>query len=330
MTQTRQDWISAHLFYHQDVRVVLTECVRPLIAALRAEQSVEGFFFIRYWQGGPHIRLRLLPANQVSREFIQQRLEQHINDFLATYPARQQMQEGEYRQMAALFSHFEYGHPDDTPFYPNNSLQYIPYVPEYHRYGGRAALPAVERHFMESSELVFDLLAQDMTHNQRTGLALSMMLSGLRQYTDELNDLTKLFEGYFHWSSPVFGDQQVSYVEQFERQYQKQSQRLQKLVRQLLSCEWDDRSQEDSFLAAWARSLRTLKQDLCQQVSLTDFPHGLFEEPEVALIETRSQRLPGILLACLHMHNNRLGISLFDEAYLAFLLYKSLAALQSA
>ena len=317
---TQQDWISAHLFYHQDLRVVLTDCVRPLIAVLRSEERINCFFFIRYWQGGPHIRLRLLPADQTSREHIQQRLEQHVREFLTASPATQQMQEEEYRQVATHFSRFEYGQADDTLLYPNNSLHYIPYVPEYHRYGGRAGMPIVERHFMESSELVLDLLEQEMTHNQRTGLALSMMLSGLSQYTDELNGLAKLFESYFHWSSAVFGDQQAAYAEQFERQYQKQSQRLQKLVVQVLSPQRHDRNQEDSFLAAWACSLHTLKQDLCQQ--------GLSEEQEVTLIEARSQRLPGILLACLHMHNNRLGISLFDEAYLAFLLYKSLAALQ--
>ncbi|HEU5227272.1 MAG TPA: thiopeptide-type bacteriocin biosynthesis protein [Ktedonobacteraceae bacterium] len=327
---TQEDWISAHLFYHQDLRVVLTDCVRPLIDTLRAEESIKRFFFIRYWQGGPHIRLRLLPTNQTGRERIQQKLEQHVSKFLTAYPAMQQMQEEEYRQAAVHFSRFEYGQPDDTPLYPNNSLQYIPYVPEYHRYGGRAAMPIVERHFMESSEVVLDLLGQTMTHNQRTGLALSMMLSGLSQYTDEPNELAKLFESYFRWSRPVFGDRQAAYTEQFGMQYQKQDQRLQKLVVQVLSPQGNDRNQENSLLSAWARSLSTLKQALCQQALQTDAPHRRLKEHAPLFSETHPQSLPGILLSCLHMHNNRLGISLFDEAYLAFLLYKSLSALQHA
>ena len=64
----KQHWVSLHLFYHDNPMPLLVECVQPMIKELYARHLLQRFFFIRYWQGGPHIRLRLLPSNEAMRE----------------------------------------------------------------------------------------------------------------------------------------------------------------------------------------------------------------------------------------------------------------------
>ncbi len=325
---TGSPWISAHLFYHQDPRPLLTHCVRPLITELRAAQSIERYFFVRYWQGGPHIRLRILPTRQASREALQRMLEQRADSFFANHPAIRPVQDEVYAQRAALFSEFEYGVSEKSPLYPNNSLHYIPYIPETTRYGGVAALPTVEQHFMESSEISLELLQQDRTRNQWTGQALSMMLVGMLQYTNALPIVTSMFESYFFWAHRVFGPQRASSLEQFEQRYLKQEQQLQRLITRLLETRVAELSVANDFLADWSCSIRMLTQALRSLARQGDLPDDFWAQAPAPRTSLRFGSLPGVILSCLHMHNNRLGVSLFEEAYLTFLVFRTLKRLQ--
>ena len=62
-----RDWISAHVFYSDGLDRLLTEAVRPLVGELIAARLVRAYFYLRYWDGGPHLRLRVLPARLQTR-----------------------------------------------------------------------------------------------------------------------------------------------------------------------------------------------------------------------------------------------------------------------
>src|SRR5438874_11952323 len=55
-------WRSYHLFRAEPWEEFLCTGVRPLVDELADAGLTEGFFFIRYWERGPHIRLRLKTA----------------------------------------------------------------------------------------------------------------------------------------------------------------------------------------------------------------------------------------------------------------------------
>jgi len=61
-------WIGYHLFYYEDPRRAVLGFVRPAVAALVEVDLIESFFFLRYALGGPHVRLRLRPAEGRSPE----------------------------------------------------------------------------------------------------------------------------------------------------------------------------------------------------------------------------------------------------------------------
>lgn len=52
-------WASFHLFPLEDLDALLVQVVRPVVAELWAEGVIDRFFFIRYPEGGAHVRLRL-------------------------------------------------------------------------------------------------------------------------------------------------------------------------------------------------------------------------------------------------------------------------------
>lgn len=322
---TDYPWLSIHLFYHDDPVPLLLECIKPLIAELRAQQAIERFFFIRYWQGGPHIRLRLLCTRASLRESIQHMLEARVATFFTNHPSLTQIEHETYARYRAALGRREYAQEDQTPLYPNNSFQYIPYEPEYERYGGVEAMPVVEGYFMQSSEIVFDLLQKGPSHDRLTGQAIAMMFLGIWLWENDLTNLPMIFERYSRGWMATFNVDRAYTPPLFEKKYSRQSQQLRHLVEQLLALkQQQDFSLADSLMARWFAALKTLKEQLCLLESQGRLQYrpgtGSPEHPE----QLKYHSLQGILFSCLHMHNNRLGISLLEEAYLAFLLQQTL------
>ncbi|HEU5229048.1 MAG TPA: thiopeptide-type bacteriocin biosynthesis protein [Ktedonobacteraceae bacterium] len=313
----KQEWVSLHLFYHDDPVPLLTECVQPAIKELYARHLLQRCFFIRYWQGGPHIRLRLLPRSEAVRETLLELVATRIAAFFTAHPAQSQMREEEYFALRTRFGMAEYGEPDFTPLYPNNALQYIAYEPEYERYGGTAAMPLVEQHFTESSEIALTLLQEKPSRNQLSGHALATLFLGFWLCEDDFNALPGIFEDYYDWWSSGY-----KLDTHFGRLYQRQHENVRKLIRRLRSLKQDIGAIPDAqeypseytmLIPRWISSICTLKAQL----------QRLAQEQNVEI------ELRRVLYSCLHMHNNRLGISPVEEAYLAFLLKESLATMIS-
>jgi thiopeptide-type bacteriocin biosynthesis protein len=61
-------WVSYHLFHSGDREALLTEVVRPVVSDLWSGGAIDGFFFIRYEEGGKHLRLRLRVAPGIETE----------------------------------------------------------------------------------------------------------------------------------------------------------------------------------------------------------------------------------------------------------------------
>ena len=170
-------WVSVHAFYHGNLDVLLLDAVRPLVAELRERRLIDGYFFLRYWDGGQHLRLRL--DSTVDGEVERLALDR-LRRYLAANPAADFAGMDRYPDLAASYAAGE-GVTDylREPM-PNNTVHAIPYRPETERYGEGAALAAVERHFVESSRIALGLIAAGATRDQRHTVALAATLLAWR------------------------------------------------------------------------------------------------------------------------------------------------------
>jgi thiopeptide-type bacteriocin biosynthesis protein len=80
-------WVSLHVFYSGDADPMMVEAVRPLVARLREDGLIEAWFFIKYWKGGPHLRLRFKPVSAEVREEVTTRAVDAIQKCLTRRPA---------------------------------------------------------------------------------------------------------------------------------------------------------------------------------------------------------------------------------------------------
>lgn len=171
-------WASVHAFHHGDLDRLLVDGVRPLLAELGGEGLVERSFFLRYWDGGPHVRLRLRPASTVDVDEIERRALAALRRYLAEHPAPDSDAITEYDRYAPTLAARE----GVTEFLrrplPNNSVHVIPYRPETDRYGDGESLAAAERHFAESSRIALGLIAAGANRGQRHTTALCAIMLG--------------------------------------------------------------------------------------------------------------------------------------------------------
>ncbi|HWS38497.1 MAG TPA: thiopeptide-type bacteriocin biosynthesis protein [Actinoplanes sp.] len=312
---TSDDWLSVHVHYHGDLDRLLREAVRPLIAETGHEH-----FFVRHWQGGPHLRLRLRPAVPTTAALI----EGHVGGFLTAHPSTRPVTETDYRAAASSLLTVEPGHDRAEPLVPDNTIQPRPYHPEYARYGGTAAaMRAVERHFTASSELVLRMLADDGAAGRRTGSALTMMLTAAMVAAGGPDRLTgHLGDRQRNWGRRLMSGVPDDAEGWFEAKYQRQRHTLVRTVEQVMELvESGATDRAGPALADWATSVITLRDELTGLRRT-----GGFTPTEVFMADDGDDAdLRSVLLFCSHMHNNRLGVSLPEEAYLMYLLWRAVA-----
>jgi thiopeptide-type bacteriocin biosynthesis protein len=79
----RSRWVAYHIFSHsRPGDEVLLGIVLPVVRELWGRRRFDRFFFIRYEEGGPHIRLRFLCSSE-DREEIDATLKRYVIEFFA-------------------------------------------------------------------------------------------------------------------------------------------------------------------------------------------------------------------------------------------------------
>jgi thiopeptide-type bacteriocin biosynthesis protein len=171
------DWVSAHVFHAGPLDGLLTGAVRPLVTELTDGGLVDGYFFLRYWEGGPHLRLRLRPSRWDARPPVRVALTARCGRYLAAHPSARPVPEPEYAAVAARIARHERRDTYTESLYPNDSVHFIGYRPEYDRYGTGESLAAVERHFVESSRIALALVTTTGRTARRTAAFGALLLA---------------------------------------------------------------------------------------------------------------------------------------------------------
>ena len=77
----QNSWISCFLYFKSGSDSCLINDVRPFIMQLKKQGSIRQFFFVRYVDShGLHIRLRLLPAQTTSEQYIKRAIRKQFSD----------------------------------------------------------------------------------------------------------------------------------------------------------------------------------------------------------------------------------------------------------
>jgi len=181
-------WLSAHIFYAQSLNKVLAGFVKPFIEDILSRKLSEHYFFIRYHEKGPHIRLRIKEDG-----------ENRIRPLLISAF-------NEYIQHHLSISDDAIKKEDRLP---DNSLIFIDYVPETIRYGGDEAIVIAERQFEISSKIALDLMSNGAWDEKEAfKVAIQLHIGLLHSFGYSIEEIPIFFKqflnayGYFFNFTP--------------------------------------------------------------------------------------------------------------------------------
>ncbi|MBV9312702.1 MAG: thiopeptide-type bacteriocin biosynthesis protein [Pseudonocardia sp.] len=312
----RDVWVSAHLFHRGDLDRVITDAVVPVVDQLSTVDAIDGYFFLRYWEGGPHLRLRLRPRPPADASRVRAAVVEHCSRYFAEHPSPPGVQTAEeYRVLAQRMAVAERLTQYDAVLHPADTVAWIPYRPEHTAYGWPPTLTAVETHFVESSAIAMDLLTAGTPPGQRHAVALGMLMLTLAVCEPDLTRIARRLHAMTKTPRVTADDGYLSI-----------SPALRTQARELWA-QASDTGSGHGPLASWLASIRTLYTQLTVAHALGQFAPTDADSPLSRLTKAAGPDAPAVaqvVLRCTHLLCNRLGIHTAAEAHLTSLVARAL------
>lgn len=297
------DWLSYHLYYHEDLSRAVLGFVHPAVSSLLSAGWIDRFFFVRYGLGGPHVRLRLRPLPGHA-PLIDRAVRGSAEAFLSRSPSTARLDpEALQRQTQAMLVGDP--HETDATVYPDNTLVAAAFRPEVQRYGGPDLLPVSLDFFTVSSAAAIDFLVRSGAEPRSRQLILALRLllaQALCFAIDEEELLALLGYGVESW-----GEEAPTILAKGDRVFAAQPDAFRGIFRQEISDQLSTESPPDGLGPVLGEAARLLSQAV-----------GREDRP------TRKR----IGVSQLHMTATRLGLGNLEEVYISRLLSAAAALLE--
>jgi thiopeptide-type bacteriocin biosynthesis protein len=193
------DWFALHVFLSDAALAdrFLLDWAGPTVKALLGAGSAQSWFFLRYWESGPHLRVRVRGLSEPMRQVLLERARAVVPSLVSADPPQR---DSYYRH------HFFDGQPLDPAtlsWFEEGSVVVHPYEPEWRRYGGLHAMQVNEQLFDLSSTLALSVIrASERDLPRRFALAASLMPLFALAWAPGTENLLRFFEDYVaYWSA---------------------------------------------------------------------------------------------------------------------------------
>ncbi|MFH9862894.1 thiopeptide-type bacteriocin biosynthesis protein [Streptomyces sp. NPDC017202] len=281
-----QPWHSLHLALHTGgaaTDVFVTDDLAPLMDGLTADPRA-AWFFIRYGEGGPHLRIRF----------------------------RGPLSAGAATELPAALAELAAARPAEfTGPWPSRhgEVREVPYVPETERYGGPAALPLAEDVFVHSTRTALQALRATPDRAARLPLALDLAHTTAHALgLDELHAAAWLrrHAASWRWATEVEPLPAAAVHSNVNSVFALQRPGLVRRARSLRAAL--DAGTAAPWLAEWARRVGATDARLRGAVPA----------------EQAARRVPWVWASHLHMLFNRLGVTPDEERAVCHLAARAL------
>ena len=301
----KNNWISCYIFHNISFEKVLVELIKPLLVKLKKDKLVEHSFFIRYWEKGPHIRLRVLPIEDKTKIKIEKLIESVIINYFNLTESK-------------------------TEF----SIEFNDYIQEIGRYGGSEIINIAENQFQDSSEMVLTCIHNNFNfwdYSKAISIAIQAHIIFAKKILTTVNE-SKLFFETLHknWlqrtvklnaKNEITTNEIIKVNNFFINSYEKQKETINFITKKI----WLEEEFEDLWLIDWSLKCEKTSRQLYTEKK-PFFLKGVIFDENLKLSKDK-QTLFAIYDSYIHMTNNRLGIHLRDESFIAFLIFKGLESL---
>ncbi|MFF8789377.1 lantibiotic dehydratase C-terminal domain-containing protein [Streptomyces sp. NPDC015125] len=332
-------WLAVYIFYAGSPRPLLTTCIKPLFAELTSAGLIRQYFFLNYWLEGPHIRVRFQladPSDAVMRDAVKARVEDAVSAFLRRRPSLYEVKSDFYVGLYNTLFDLEYtdaqrqahlGEDGRMRLRANNSFHWTAYEPEYDKYGGPVGTELAEWHFTRSTDLVIDAMAVMNLHMRSVlfGHAGQLMMVMCSAFLDENPAVVRFLERYRDYWHSAFRDTDLVSGSDFDRNYDPMATAVAERFGAISKAVREGAGHRlPGSLGAWAEHCLELRRRVTELARSGQLVFPSWERTHRITVTDPGEAVARLLSAYLHMTNNRLHITLTDEAYLAHVLVRAL------
>ena len=174
----QRHWSADHV-YISPGRMSDRFLLRIAAPLLRDLAGAGNWFFIRYGEGGPHLRIRVA-----------------VDDPAVSDRLHECWRQAAPRHVDAAPLAIEW-RSDDAPEREPGSVHRIAYEPEVARYGGPRAMASNERLFCQSTSLALGIIGATLGDaDRRIGQAIKIMIASVRSFADDPAEIGEIFRRY--------------------------------------------------------------------------------------------------------------------------------------
>ncbi|MFE1322081.1 thiopeptide-type bacteriocin biosynthesis protein [Kitasatospora phosalacinea] len=288
---------------------LLLRAVVPVVEGLVADRGAGGplrpWFFLRYWQGGPHLRLRIADLDGPAADRITADLAARTDAVNAALPAEDRITPAAYRRAAGPLAELgEGGRSLELGELLAPGVHPARYEPEVGRYGGPGEMALGEELFHASSVVVLRACRTRPGPGRNVADGLEAMAATLSAWPGDRTALLRAVrDGWAEWSG---GPDRAAAAERAARAAAEQADRLRASAAALTALA----EGAPSRWSAWTSRLRPAAERWTEL-------HGT----------PTAGRIFG---SHLHMTQNRLGVGAGREGLMAGVLLELLPTTASA
>lgn len=300
-------WVSWHVHLPHSLHTpYLRDVVRPLLVR---HGLLDHFFFLRYWQGGPHLRLRVLRGRHAGSPGAVAEL---VEGLRAALPSLDDAAADEYAQgvaMQARLAELE----GEVPAEPRTpGVWPARYEPELRKYGGVHGVAVAEEVFRRTSVAVLDALGVAPAGRPPVGEAVGVMAAALHAAGFDVAGACAFLDRYERWwlryAPPAY-----------RAAWPDVQARVGPEVAALCATLWDGGGVDDPFHDAVARATAAVRARC-----------GAGDDVAVEDLVIDGTPYPGCVSNYVHTTNNRLGLVPAGEGLVAHLVRRALEDLPVA
>lgn len=305
-------WRALHIFLpDRDLTDnFLLQQILPQVSELERRHRLDRWFFIRYWENGLHVRLRVKDLSTEHFDQLADSLRQAVSGLVTS----------QNQPVPAYVppKHLDGWHDDPSalPLFPPGTVVEIDYEPEVRRYGGRHGLAVNEEAFHHASRLAMRSIASSLGRwDLREALGFYLFAAAVAVACEDESSVDMLKGAARGWSSFAsdLGEAKAAARQRFEAS-RHMVDRLAAGIR---------KGQIDDSWPAPAREFANIIQDcLTRLKALAD--DGQLVSPLLGIAPRDNQEvraaLASIATSQIHMMSNRLSLAPIQEYQFAQML----------
>lgn len=299
-------WNQWNLYYHGNLDEFISTCIKRIVQECKKREDSIEWFFIRYWTGGPHVRLRFKTGYEKD-------IDDTIREAMKRHCDESKVQEIDKRCIAAQQE--KLGFLEGVGVAVNDishhgSIRRLKYIPENEKYGFGEILKISEWHFCCSSEYVIKVLQTQKTTSQK--------------YTNCINSILE----YFRWMN-YDRENMIFFLSEYEKIWLNYLQISQKNWIKVLQSKGEQQIESIiSYLHSYLQAGSDHENDPLMILKKQNNDLIIKLEKYFGKANYLNQNMCSKVLNYMHVHNNRLGIQPTEEVYISSLLKGALIGME--